>query len=390
MAVNRFTKSVRRYTGSGDPKSAPITETSKSFRMRLLALLILALAFAPFNQGEAKTYQFDYEKQVDVGENVSLHVKNLSGNITINAGAPGLDRIIVRSRKIVQAADEDEAERIAGKIELKIFTKGKQAIIETIVGELEDPKRSFWDKLIGSGKDWFVAVDYDITVPKECDVTISSVKGDVFLGGLIGAVDISVNSGEIVVKDLLGGLTLETTSGTVDLADIDGDIEITSTTSDVTLASITGAVVMHSGSGKTIGDFIFGKVTIVQTSGDIEIRNLRGDARLKSTSGKIVVEQEEGAVDISTHSGAINVSTELYSERDFNLETISGWLELLIPRGAGGEMTISTLSGDIDTHGLPLEVDHFSKRELRGTFGAGGPHVTIRTDTGDIRVGWRE
>ena len=381
---------MRRFAGFGEQKSAPITEASSPFRLRSLALLVLALAFAPLNLGEAKTYQFEYEKRVDVGKSVSLSVKSLSGNITISAGAPGIDQIIVRSRKIVQAADEGEAERIAEKIELKIFTNGKQAIIETIVGELDDPKRSLWEKLIGSGKDWFIAVDYDITVPRECDVTISSVKGDVFLKGLVGAVDISVSSGEIVVKDLLGVLALETTSGTVDLSDIDGNIEITSTTSDVTLSSITGDLVMHSGSGKTICDFIFGNVTIVQTSGNIEIRNLRGDARLKSTSGKVVVDQEEGALDIATHSGSIKVSTELYSERDFNLETISGRLELLMPRGAGGEMTIATLSGDIDTHGLPLEVDHFSKRELKGTFGSGGPKIMLRTDTGDIKVGWRE
>ena len=139
----------------------------------------------------------------------------------------------------------------------------------------------------------------------------------------------------------------------------------------------------------TTGDFITGLVTITQTSGDIHLNNLRGDLRAKTTSGMIDVDQKEGAIDISSHGGKIHIMTDLFADKEFHVENITGQVELIIPERAGAIIDISTMSGEIDTRGVPVEVESFTKRAIRGTIGSTGPKIFVRTESGDIRLGWR-
>ncbi|MCF6193755.1 MAG: DUF4097 domain-containing protein, partial [Kangiellaceae bacterium] len=89
-----------------------------------------------------------------------------------------------------------------------------------------------------------------------------------------------------------------------------------------------------------------------------------------------------------THTGKVSVNTELFSERDYTVETLSGSITFSIPDNAGAKVLLSTLSGDIDTKNLPMEVDSFSRREITGLVGAGGASVSLKSDSGDIRLGW--
>ena len=103
----------------------------------------------------------------------------------------------------------------------------------------------------------------------------------------------------------------------------------------------------------------------------------------------MTVEQDSGALDIYTHTGVVDIYTELFTQRESVVETLSGDITFSFADNAGASVSLATLSGEIDTRGLPLDVETFSRREINGNVAGGGPRVTLKSDAGDIRLGWR-
>jgi hypothetical protein len=349
-----------------------------------VALIVGALASA----AGAKTFEFDYHKEVELKQSSTLRVENGAGNITIT-GSRDVDHLIINAVKTVHAVDEAAAKEVSGFVELKLSTKKHEVMIETIVDKVEDRRRSFWDRLIGSDDEWFEAVDYVITAPRDVRVEIVNSSGSVTVTGLDGYLEISAAAGEVTVKDVASDVTLDLTSGSIEVSQVNGDIEITTTRAEATLTNTVGALTVPGGSGSLKADYLTGDATIIQTSGDATLTHYRGDARVKLTSGKISVEQESGSLDLFTHTGKVVVQTELYSEKEYSLETLSAPVEFSFPDNTGASIHLSSLSGEIDTRGLPLEVDVFSRQEIRGTIGVGGTKISIKSDAGDIRMQWR-
>ncbi len=354
--------------------------------LTLIAGIISATLLAP-SAVVAKTFRFDYHKELPVGGGASLKIHNQGGNVTV-VGDKLLDHIIIDAVKTVHAVDETAAREVADHIELRFSTRDNDAVLETLLQEVSERHRSFWERLVGADDDWFGAVDYTISVPANTSVSLNNSTGDIEIRGVRGRLDISLESGAVQINQIVGSVSLDVSSGTIELKDLEADVELTSTTADLTMTAITGDVTVHGGAGKTVGDNIKGSVTIIQTSGDITLSSLNGDARLKATSGDLSIQQDSGALDIFTHTGKVQVNTELFSERDYSVETLSGSISFAFPDNAGAKVLLSTLSGDIDTKGLPMEVGSFTRREISGSVGAGGAQVSLKSDSGDIRLGW--
>lgn len=354
--------------------------------IRFTLSVLLALAVYPLSV-QAKTFEFEYHKEMALDTGATLRLENGEGNIIIT-GSREVDHLIIDAVKYVHAVDESAAKEVAGFVELKLSTKKGEAMIETIVDKIEDRRRSFWDRLIGSDDEWFEAVDYNITVPRNVRVEIVNSSGAVTVSALDGSVEVSAAAGEVTVKDISSDVTLDLTSGSIELTQVNGDIEITTTRAESKLSNIDGALTVHGGSGALTAEYLTGDVTIVQTSGDVTLTQYRGDARVKLTSGKVSVQQESGSLDLFTHTGKITAQTELYSDKEYKVETLSAPVEFNFPDNTGADVHLSSLSGEIDTRGLPLEIDVFSRQEIRGVIGVGGVSVTIKSDAGDIRLQW--
>ncbi len=386
------------------PKQTTAYKTSKTMRYSAKSLATYPVFNTIFNKGllagfvfvalmvgaktaNSKTFRFDYHKEMVVPTGAALRINNQNGNITI-VGVKHLDQIKIDAIKTVHAVDETAAREVATHVELRFSTRNDEAVLETLLEEVSERHRSFWERLVGSDDDWFGSVDYVISVPAETNITVNNSNGDLDIRGITGALDISMESGEALINQVVGSVTIDISGGLIELKDLDADVELTSTTADLRMTAIAGNVTIHGGAGSTIGDNITGEITIIQTSGDITLTSINGDARLKATSGDLSIQQDRGALDIFTHTGKVSVNTELFSERDYSVETLSGSITFSIPDNAGADVLLSTLSGDIDTKGLPMEVGSFSRREISGSVGAGGAQVSLKSDSGDIRLGW--
>ena len=296
------------------------------YRPLLAATAILAMVAT----AQADEFTFDYQKNITVSEPAELDLTAVKGRIVIT-GTPQ-DKIIIEAVKTVPASSREEAEEVADHIEIKVRTSGSKVRVETNYLKMINRSSSFWSKLLGTGSsNSYGAVDYKISVPSRTSVSIMST---------------------------------------------DAQIE---------LSSLEGEMLIENSTGSTRGEYLFGQVTLIQPSGEIDLNWIEGDIRLKSNNSSISIIQVRGAIDLTTAAGVVNIQTELDSPKDCFVETTSGAIKFSVPTAASGQLDISTDSGEIRTE-LPVTIKSVTRKHLVGEFGDGGPTISLSSITGDVDV----
>ena len=247
--------------------------------------LVVAVSAVSAVPVKARTFRFDYTKELAIESGAVLRIQNAEGNISVK-GQTGLDHLVIQAVKTVHAVDESAAQEVAGFIKLKLSANSREARIETVVEKVENQRRSFWQRLVGSDDDWFESVDYVISAPIETSVMIVSGGGEITVGSFSGDLDISAPTSVMVLSDIKGNALLDITSGEITIREIAGNIDLTSTRANVTITSLFGDLTINGGSGDLSCEYIEGNVNVVQTSGDVTLQRLRGDARVKGLRAK--------------------------------------------------------------------------------------------------------
>ncbi|MBN1211883.1 MAG: DUF4097 family beta strand repeat protein [candidate division Zixibacteria bacterium] len=310
--------------------------------------LLICLFFLLAVSSSAKSYTFDYQKILDVGDKLELELNFINGKVEIIGS--DTNRLIIDAVKKINAVDMDEAAKVADHIELKVRQSGDKVTVNTNYLRMIDRSPSFWEKVLGvGGSDSYGNVDFVITVPQNCRVVISNTSGEVKAGYLRG------------------------------------DISIHSSAADIQLASIEGEVKIDNNAGITRGELLFGPVTIRQPMGEIDLEWVEGDVRIKSSSARINIRQERGALDLTTTTGSVDIQTNLNCVRDNFIQTESGHIHMLVPQASSGTLQIASDMGNIKTE-IPVSIKSMSKNKLVGEFGTGGVKVTLTSTTGDVTV----
>lgn len=331
-----------------------------------------------------KTYEFDYQKLINVEPGLELTINNANGNIILTTNNDY--KLKVDAIKKIHADSKDEADLIADHVQISVASVDGHFTVEPQFLRIHDRSPSFWTKILGkAGEPAYGSIDFIISVPTDCNADIYNTSGNIDAAGIRGKLFISGTAGNVTIRDNQGNLEITTTSGLVELNDIEGDVGINANGSDIKFYSINGDVEIRNSSGLITGDYLIGDLILSQATGSIDLEHIEGDIRLKSTSGRINIVQDFGALDVSTESGNINIQTELNSAKDYFVETISGSIEFLIPVASGGDIKLEAGSGGIDTQ-VPISIDSFSKTRITGSFGHGGPKVSLITRSGDITL----
>ncbi|MCP4685708.1 MAG: DUF4097 domain-containing protein [bacterium] len=180
-------------------------------------------------------------------------------------------------------------------------------------------------------------------------------------------------------------LTVINTSGKMDISHILGDLDIRTSSAEIDLNSIEGQVNIENASGATRGELLFGPVTLRQAQGKIDLRFVEGDIRIKSSSADVTVRQDRGSFDLTTATGNVTIETYLDSSRDYFVSTESGNITLSIPETSSGNLRIESQTGDIKTD-IPIAINSMSHKQIDGTFGLGGVSVHLMSISGDVTV----
>lgn len=267
-------------------------------------------------------YSETVERDFSVGRLPRLNVRNVSGDTKITVGEDGAIR--VRARKRVRGTSEERAKRLLENVEVRMEQDGDEV---TLKPHLYEQDRG-WADLFRGGR---VAVDFDITVPRETRIEAHTVSGDLDLAGTRGPLDAQSVSGDVRLEDVQGPLRLKTVSGDGVLTDYAGQL-----------------------AGNTVsGDLTFDRV------------RLHGS-------------------EIVTVSGDIHIDGELDKARDHRMKTISGDVDLRLT-GGSYDIRFSTMSGDLESE-MKAEISAMGRREKHVIIGAAETKVTVKTMSGDLEI----
>jgi len=248
---------------------------------------------------------------VRLGRNGAVNVSNIAGDIVITGGG-GDD---VRIEAVKRARGRDDAD---GRARLQDVTIEVRELPNRVDVRTEYPRT-------GGRRNWFVAVDYTITLPQAASVTVKTVSGDVR------------------VTNARGDLTAETVSG------------------DVTAAGARRSLSLRSVSGD-----------IRMTDTEVERAEARTVSGNVEYAGRLA---RNGDYEMDTHSGNVllNVDTSGF---DLEASTFSGDVRSDYALTLGGTQ-VRTVNGR--GRGRP-------GRGIRGTFGDAGARLSLRSFSGNIVI----
>jgi hypothetical protein len=174
------------------------------------------------------------------------------------------------------------------------------------------------------------AQDLEIDVPAGAAIVVEGVSADIDTNGMTGDQRYRSAAGDLSIRAARGAITAEAMSGDIDLV-------------------ATGPATLH----------------LRTVSGDIAVR-----------AGSLV------AVRATTTSGDLRIAGRFDGSGPYTVETVAG-NALFAPAG-DATIDIRTISGDVRCE-IPSRMEEGSGRRTV-TIGAGGPAVTVRSLSGDLRI----
>lgn len=232
--------------------------------------------------------------------------------------------------------------------------------------------------------------DIEVRVPARKTVRINTVSADIEARDLAGNVEARAVSGDVVTRGRLREVFVQSRSGD---AAFDGQAErvhAESVSGDVSVGgTVRDAVEASSVSGDVSVTAATGEVRVNSVSGLVEVASMRGRAEVSTVSGDLRLSGRQLEGSFQTVSGNVFVSGDLARDGTTTIESHSGTVEVRLapPLSVTGDVT--TFSGGI-TNDIPgARITRSARREQRFTVGRGEARLSIRTFSGDVKLGGR-
>ena len=184
---------------------------------------------------------------------------------------------------------------------------------------------------------------------------------------------------------------IDSVSSTVDVQQVAGrKLAVSSVSGNIVVtASSPGEASFENVSGDTVLRITSNKVRVESVSGDVKLQGgLAGDVQMESVSGNILLAARAlDRLDVSTVSGDAVLSTALKPTGSIKAETLSGGLDLNLPRTVSAKLHAETFSGDINIpNGRVDREEHGPGKSLDTQFGDGQGQIRLESFSGDVRV----
>jgi len=131
------------------------------------------------------------------------------------------------------------------------------------------------------------------------------------------------------------------------------------------------------------------EIDATSVSGNVDVVGAQGDVRATSVSGDIRLERLRAtSVEAHSVSGGISASVEsLSGSGPLSFKTVSGDVKLELPRGLDADLSMSSVSGQLDSEfQMTLGGRAASRRRIDARIGRGGRELNLTTVSGDVRL----
>lgn len=194
-----------------------------------------------------------------------------------------------------------------------------------------------------------------VTLPAGVSLDVDSVSAEVDVRGLSGR--------ELRIDSVSGDVMLEATAGEVHVESVSGDQRLKLTSNEVHAESVSGEIDVDG----AIGD-------------RVQLEAVSGALRLDSTGAARQV--SAGVV-----SGEISLRTALQPGGRISAESLSGDLEVILPKGSSAKLEASSFTGTIRSEAGTVETEeHGPGSSLSTTLGSGDGRIELETFSGDLTV----
>ncbi len=195
------------------------------------------------------------------------------------------------------------------------------------------------------------SVELAVRLPTWAEVSVDGRSLDVMARGLGAPLTVSTLQGDVDVGGSRGAVTVSTIRGEVLIRDVEGPVSASSQSDDVTLEDVRGDVAVYTGDG------------------DLELTGVVGRR-----------------VEAETQDGDIDFDGPILDGGEYGFFVHDGDVTLRIPESTSARVSVSTFDGDFESD-FPVLVERFTGgREFDFTIGAGSARIRVQVFDGMIRL----
>lgn len=146
---------------------------------------------------------------------------------------------------------------------------------------------------------------------------------------------------------------------------------------------------ISTASGNVKAEGFAGRLHLSTASGDVTVSRVGGEISASSASGTVRVADASGTVNASSASGDVEVElTRIDGSGDMKFSSASGDVHVRMPSNIDARVSMSTVSGDIETN-FPIEVKqsrYGSGSRAEGQLGSGARTLKISSASGNVSL----
>lgn len=132
------------------------------------------------------------------------------------------------------------------------------------------------------------------------------------------------------------------------------------------------------------------QVSASSVSGDVSVTGAQGDVRANTVSGDVRLDKlHASSIKANTVSGDLEVRIDEFTGRgDLSFNTVSGDLTLMVPRNFDADLSMSSVSGDVNSD-FALTVGSMNRMHrgsVEARIGNGGRRLEVHSVSGSLRL----
>lgn len=237
------------------------------------------------------------------------------------------------------------------------FDEGSGSV--TVVAHKKHPLSSlFWTR--GN------SVGFEIEIPFKTRVAVDTSGGSISLAALEGDAKLETSGGGIEVRDHAADVVAHTSGGSISLSHVGGKCKVDTSGGGITAEGIEGTLEAES------------------SGGSLDFERVRGDIHAHTSGGGIQIRDAGGRIDADTSGGSVEVAFARGNARGGTIESSGGGVSVAVDPTVGLAIEASGSSVHAD---IPVTVrGEISRNHLRGTLGAGGETLRLRTSGGSVHI----
>lgn len=180
---------------------------------------------------------------------------------------------------------------------------------------------------------------------------------------------------------------------------VSGNVTVSGSQGEISATTVSGPIDVSGGRRQVALESVSGSIKASQLAGDLRAQNVSGSVRAENVSGRLEAWTVNGAIrliglrsnDIHTETvgGDIVYAGRVATGGTYAFESHSGTIRLTVPRSAGAQFRLETVSGTVQTD-FPIEPPPTGGARKGGrvefTIGDGQANVTARTFSGRIVI----